>query len=377
MARGKKKVDEKIDIENVKDWDSAEVMQDKVIEQVEESKNNIKEAISSIQLVEDGAELEPLDEKVNIGFDQVLSTGSTTLDLAISSNRIYGGGIPGNIFMEIYGPSGSGKTSVLSEICGSAQLNGGDAKFLDPEARLDEEYSRIYGHTLKKDLYARPDTVTELFEHIINYNTDPSHISVIAADSLAALSTNMEMEDSDKRGQRRAKEFSEGLRKTARLIGKRNQILVCSNQMRQGEFGKVTPGGFAVPYYASLRIEMRQLSKIEAKKKIGDGATVTRVIGIESACKITKSSIDVPYREVPVYILFNLGIDDVRGNLQWLKTIKSSSKYIAVDKEYMSMNAAINYIEENEKEDELRKIVIDTWNEVEEQFSTKRNKKRR
>ena len=156
-------------------------------------------------------------------LDKVISTGSSLLDLAISGGRIRGGGIPGGIIIEVFGPSGSGKTAILAELCASAQAKGGDICFLDPEARLDREYCLIYGLSLPDENYYRPDTVTEMFDLIWKWEPPSSGtINVIAADSLAALSTEMEMEDEDKMGMRRAKEFSEGLRKTCRLIANNN-----------------------------------------------------------------------------------------------------------------------------------------------------------
>ena len=123
------------------------------------TKNTVDKAVESVKK---SAEMEPLGDLV-IDWKQTLSTGSTLLDLAISSGRKYGGGVPGGILIEIYGRSSSGKTSVLSELCGSAQADGGDIMFLDPEARLDEEYARTYGVNLPKNAYHQPDTVVEIF----------------------------------------------------------------------------------------------------------------------------------------------------------------------------------------------------------------------
>ena len=194
---------------------------------------------------------------------KVISTGSTLLDLAISGGRIRGGGVPGGIIMEVFGPSGSGKTAILSELCASSQANGGEVCFLDPEARLDRQYCNIYGLSLPDKAYYRPDTVTEMFTFIEEWSPSSSDtINVIAADSLAALSTETEMEDRDKMGMRRAKEFSEGLRKTCRLIANKEWLIACSNQVREGVMGEVTPGGKGIPFYSSLRIRVRLRSKI-------------------------------------------------------------------------------------------------------------------
>lgn len=338
------------------------------------TKRKIGKAVESVQK---SVSLEPL-KPVEPDWKAVLSTGSTLLDLAISGNRIRGGGVPAGILMEVYGRSGSGKTSILSELCASAQSNGGDAMFQDPEARLDKQYSKIYGMKIPKDNYFKPDTVTEMFDNMTNWDPPSGAINVMSADSLAALSTELEMSKGDKMGMRRAKEFSEGLRKYARIIQKRNWIIACSNQVRQGDYGDVTPGGKAVEFYSSLRISINQVAKILKVRKVGaKNKEIKRAVGIESKAVITKSSLDKPYREVPIYIVFDYGIDDIRANLQWYKDYTGSTKYLAVDQEYQQLERAIAYVEGNNMEAELKELVIDLWNEIEEKFTLQRIRKRR
>jgi len=324
------------------------------------------------------------NKKETVRFDKVVSTGSTLLDLCISGKRVRGGGLPGGIIVEIFGPPGTGKTALLEEIAASVQSRGGEIEYVDPEARLDAEYAEIYGLSLSKENYKRPDTVSELFDECIwgwkckNYNV----INAILADSLAALVTKMELEEGDKRGQRRAKEFSEGLRKTCRLIAKNNYLIVCSNQLRQGEMGEVTPGGRAIPYYASLRIKMghpfgRSVSHKIIRKENINGHEIEKTIGIRSSCEIVKSSIDEPYRKCNISIVFGYGIDDIRDNLQYIKDIEQRNVYFCINREYRSMNDAIRYIEENGLRNELKNYVIDLWEFIESKFAINRPKKER
>ncbi len=330
-------------------------------------------------------DLSIINRKIEVEKVPVLSTGSTLLDLAISGNRRYGGGIPGGIIMEIFGPSGFGKTAILAEICASAQSKNGVVRFCDPEARLDQEYTQIYGVNIKDHFdYKRPDTVSELFnEHIWGWEPENTRaINVLAGDSMAALSTDMEMEDADKMGMRRAKEFSEGLRKTCRLIAKNNWLIAFTNQIRQSQTGTVTPGGLGLPFYASLRIEVKPGNprKIIKKTKIdlsGKAKEIEKVIGINSICRIEKSSIDDPHREAPIYIVFGYGIDDVRANLQYIKDISGMTVYEAIDKEFKSMDNAIRYVEENNLEEKLKEKVIDIWEKIEERFVVNRKRKSR
>ena len=320
----------------------------------------------------------PVEKEKSLRFDQVVSTGSTILDLAISGGRVRGGGIPGGILIEIFGPSASGKTSVLAEICASAQSKGGEVKFQDAESRLDTEYARIYGLSLEEtgDDYTRPKTVNEMFNDIDIWEPkNDDVINVVGTDSLASLSTELEMDSQDKMGMKRAKDFSERTRKCCKLIADKNWIIACTNQVREGQYGEVTPGGKAIPFYSSLRIRVNEVRKVEKKKQY-KGKEQKKIIGIESSCYIKKSTVDDPYRTAqPVFIIFGYGIDDVRGNLQWLKTNTNLTKYDAIDKEYQSLDAAVAYIEREYYENALREKVIDTWEEIEEKFKMERKPK--
>lgn len=317
-----------------------------------------------------------------ISFDRVLSTGCTLLDLAISGGRHRGGGIPGGIFVEAYGPDGSGKTALLAEICRSAFVSGGDAQFGDPEGRFDASFRHRFDLTkhFNDRNYYRPNTVTEMFNRVGTWEPQCDGIAVDAVDSLAALSTNLEMdeEEGDKMGMRRAKEFSEGFRKYGRLLAQPNRLLVASNQLRESPQGHtVTPGGRALRYYASLRLELKrplQNWKIERTRK-WEGKDIKKVVGVVSEVQIVKSSIDEPFRRARLYIVGTYGIDDVRGNLQFLKDMTQDKVYGLPGAAANSMDLAIQKVEDSDRVDELREKVIDLWGEVEEQFTVDRKPK--
>lgn len=321
-------------------------------------------------------------EKKKIKTSNLISTGSTLLDLAILGGVKRGGGVPGSIAMEVYGPSGTGKTAVLAELAGSTQTGGGDVRFLDPEARLDEEYSRIYGMELKRTNYFRPDTVVEMFDHILDWEPKSKKrraINLVASDSLAALTTKLELAGDDAYGMRRAKDFSEGWRKTIRKIANSGWLVACSNQERAGPGGVSVPGGKSTGYYASLRIRLAYMfpkSKIKEKKKIG-GKDVYKTRGIITKATVTKSSIDSPFREAIIYIVFGYGIDDIRGNLQFCKDMKGDSSYNAIGRSFSGMNKAIQYVEAESYQQQLKEETIDLWYEVQEKLKIERKKKSR
>lgn len=333
----------------------------------------------------------PVEEAKGLFDNGTVSTGSTLLDLEISGNRVKNGGIPGGIIVEIFGPSGAGKTSILAEICASAQARGGDYFVADPEARLDKEYAKIYGLNIDKTRYSRPDTVPEMFEKIWNWEPKPKKegaICVFAGDSLAALSTSLEMGDEDKMGMRRAKEFSEWMRKTCRKIANNNWLVVLTNQERESPTGIVTPGGKSIPYYSSLRLRVSSqlINKyITSAKKIGD-KSLEKKKGIRSKAQIKKSSIGDPFGEAPYSLIFNYGMDDLRENLQFLKDYtepeidektgkKKPVQYPCIDNTWGTIDKAIEYIEEKGYEDQIKQLVIEKWHEIQDSFKTERKVK--
>lgn len=327
------------------------------------------------------------DKKKQDGnMELMISTGSTLLDLAISGTRVRGGGIPAGILVEIFGPSGCGKSVMLSEIAGDVQRKGGNVQFHDPEARLNKAFAKIFDLDTDTIDYDTPDTVTEVFEAVRKWKPENTKkVNGIFTDSLAALSTNMEMDndDGDKMGMRRAKEFSEGLRKVARMLTKNNLLMVCSNQVRTntdaGMYGPktTTPGGVAIGFYSSLRLQARNPEKIKVKKNIS-GKEVYRVIGVKTTFEVFKSSIDKPYRSAEVSIIFSYGIDNIRDSLQFIKDHTKNKVYCLGDRELSNeMNKAIAIVEEEGLENDLREEVIELWEDIENKFEIERKPKQR
>ena len=317
-------------------------------------------------------------------FTKMISTGSTLLDLAISGGRIRGGGIPAGIVMEVFGPNSAGKTVLLCEIAGAIQRQGGEARFDDPEARLNSQFAQMFGFNINPKLYSMPNTVDLVFKNVINWKpSNPNVINGTFADSLAALSTKLEMEneDGDKMGMRRAKEFSEGFRKIARIITENNLLMVCSNQVRENADAGNGPaykstGGFAIGFYSSLRLRADNPQKIWVSKSV-NGKEVKRPIGVQTTFEVFKSSVWKPYRTAPLYIIFDYGIDDIRANLQFIKTYKYGETYMLNDVSLgVSMETAIRKIEKDNLQNELKQETIDLWEIIDGKFNTERQPKR-
>jgi len=331
----------------------------------------------------------PLDKSmiVNSGdFGRgVISSGSTLVDLSISSNRIRGGGIPAGVIMEIFGPSSAGKTALLADIGASAKYNGGVVMYDDPEARLDTAYARKCGLTLTKAEYNRPNTVEDLEAGVLKWAPKPKRkgaICVRCEDSLAAFSTEAELGPKGHKmaAAKRAQAYHQLFRKLGRKIATDGWIIACSNQEQDsfGGPGKTTPGGNAIKYWSSIRMRIFPIypnSDIKRSWKISTNSTIEKVVGMRSVVRIIKNSCDDPKREVPVFIIFGKGIDDVRGNLYYLKETLGLPDFDCVKKTYAGIDPAIRYIEEHDLETALRDKVIDLWDSVENHFRIDRKPK--
>jgi len=326
------------------------------------------------------------EEEFSGNFETVISTGSTLLDLAISGGKIRGGGLPGGILIEAFGPSGCGKTVFLSEVAGAVQRQGGEISFKDPEARLSDQFALMFGMKVDEKNYSRPDTIEEVFrgarEWTLTKEYSPKIVHGIFADSLAALTTKEEMDDNDAYGMRRGKEFSKELRLTCREIAKKNWLMVCSNQIRdvigatQYQEKTKSPGGRAWEFYPSVRLQFSSAKKITLEKEVA-GKKQERVIGVETGIYVYKNSVWKPYRSASVHILFDYGIDDIKANLQYIKSNTLYTTYTLRGESLSNdMSKAIRMIEADNLEEQLRNEVIDLWEEIEEKFKQERKPKR-
>ena len=314
----------------------------------------------------------------------MISTGSTLLDLAISGGRIRGGGIPGGILVEAFGPNSSGKTVLLCEIAGDVQRHEGQVMFHDPEARLNKQFAQMFDLDTDNIDYSTPNTVPQVFMAVRKWEPEGKKIHGVFADSLAALSTDMEMDkdEGDKMGMRRAKEFSEELRKTCRIIKEKNLLMVCSNQVRVnvggGDWGPkyTTPGGESIGFYSSLRLQFSAPTKLKEKKTI-KGKEITKIIGVKTDITVFKSSIWEPYHTATIYIQFDYGVDDIRANLQFVKDFTGNTVYTVNENTLSkSIKEATMMVEEQGLVNELKEQTIDLWEDIQRKFKSTRKPKR-
>lgn len=365
-----------------------------------------KAAPSLAKQIAASAKSPPQQHEKPLDMGQLISTGSLLLDLAISGGVSRYGGLPGRIIIQIFGPNSTGKTTIMSEVLGHVQRAGGAYLVRDPEARLSASYCKTFGVVLDQDEIIRSGDITSIFETLVGpleeskgktlrntakaWTPDPAKINIYAVDSLAALASRMEIQQGDKLGQRRAKDFSEGFRIVSDHIYKHNILMLCTDQIRDnvGGYGPTqkTGGGHAVGYYASLRIGLKKTRDIIKEIKLPGMASAEKVtIGIEVEAHVRKSSIDRPFRTAPIRLLFNYGIDDIGSNLQWLKAHGAMEEhptdpskkpgYVTSGKNFGSLDAAIAYVETNNLENDIRDQVISVWQSIEAQATPERKPK--
>ena len=286
-----------------------------------------------------------LGEQPKVNIDAIPS-GSVGLDWALGI-----GGYPRGRIIEIFGPESSGKTTLSLHAIAEAQKKGGICAFIDAEHALDPEYARKIGVKLNELLISQPDTGEQALE-IVESLVRSGKIDLIIIDSVAALTPKDEIEGDMGQSHvgKQARLMSQALRKLTAITSKSKTIVVFINQIRMQigvMFGnpETTPGGKALKFYTSVRLDIRRIAQIKKGEE---------VVGGRHRVKVVKNKVAAPFRKVEFDLLYNEGISS-EGELlalgESLGLVKKAGSSYAYGEEKLGRgyDASRTYLRENKK----------------------------
>lgn len=322
---------------------------------------NVEDTIKSIQAKFGDEAIMKLGDKPKVGVNAI-PTGSIGLDFALGV-----GGVPRGRIIEIFGPESSGKTTLALHIIAEAQKKGGVCAYIDAEHALDPVYSKKLGVKVDELLISQPDygeQALEISESLVR----SGKIDVVVIDSVAALTPKDEIEGDvgDYHVGKQARLMSQALRKMTSIVDKSKTVVIFINQIRMQigvMFGnpETTPGGKALKFYASVRLDVRQIAQIKKGEE---------VVGGRRRVKVVKNKVAAPFRQAEFDVLYNEGISP-EGELialgeKYEVITKSGASYsygdIKLDRGY---DATRTFLKANPKlRDEIKKVVLKKMQET-------------
>ena len=287
----------------------------------------------------------------------VIPTGSFSLDMALGV-----GGLPRGRIVEIYGPESSGKTTLALNVVAQAQKQGGKAAFIDAEHAMDPVYAAKLGVDVNELLISQPDSGEDAL-NILDSLVRSGMISVVVVDSVAALTPRAELEGDmgDQHVGRQARMMAQALRKLTAIANQSQTLVIFINQLRMKigiMFGnpETTPGGMALKFAASVRIDIRRIAQIKKGEE---------VIGNRARAKVIKNKVAPPFRLAEFDIMFGEGISyegDVINTAVNYGVIKKSGASLSFGGEKLGMgmeNAKAKLKEDKKLVEEIKAKVVE------------------
>lgn len=288
----------------------------------------------------------------------VIPTGSISLDIALGV-----GGVPRGRVIEIYGPESSGKSTLALHICAEAQKKSGVAAFVDAEHALDPDYAKKIGVNIDDLLISQPDSGEQALQ-IVETLVKSGEVDVIVVDSVAALVPQAEIagEMGEFQIGLQARLMSQALRKLSGIISKTKTVVVFLNQTRMKIgilFGnpETTPGGLALKFYASVRIDLRRAAQIKKGEEI---------VGNRVKAKIVKNKVAAPFKTTEFDIYYNEGISQLADLINTglkLDIIKKAGSWLQFENTKLGqgMEASKTFLKENpEIADRIKKTLFNS-----------------
>ena len=312
---------------------------------ISDRKKALETAIAKIEKDYGKGTIMRLGDDISINVE-ALSTGSLSLDLALGI-----GGLPKGRIIEIYGPEASGKTTLALHAVASAQKAGGDAAYIDVEHALEPGYAQALGVDINSLLISQPDTGEQALD-IAESLVRSGAVDVVVIDSVAALIPRVELEGEvgDTVVGALARLMSQAMRRLAGAISKNNCTVIFINQLRQKigvMYGnpETTPGGLALKYYSSVRIDVRRIDTLKVNGEM---------VGNRTRAKVVKNKVAPPFREAEFDIMYGEGISKIGEIIDLavkLEIIDKAGAWFTVDgqrvqgrdavKEYLKNNTEV------------------------------------